>query len=350
MGYTVSQIQGVIASTRETNPEKKWTDLASEYQEYPGFNHLMNRSNMKYGSGTEIQFNIVYDRNKTAKHTALYEVDSPSQDDYIKQGTVPWIFSQADYSFDIREPKINSGTAEQLIDLVKERKETCRLDLATLVENAFWSKPANSSDARTPFGIFYWIVKASGKTALADTGFNGGNPTGFSDGAAGINSDIYTRWKNWAGNYVTVSKADLIKKMRKAAEETFFVSPMSVPSYEPKSVENRFQVYTNLSVKQDMEDVGEAQNENLGRDIASMDGVMMFRRNPIKWVPLLDSDTSNPVMFLNWDVLTARCLKGEFMRESTQTSATQHNVINAFTDLSWNIVCTNRRRLSILSI
>ena len=42
--------------------------------------------------------------------------------------------------------------------------------------------------------------------------------------------------------------------------------------------------YVNEDTMSSLEDLGEAQNENLGRDIASMDGQIIFRRVPIIWV------------------------------------------------------------------
>ena len=98
-----------------------------------------------------------------------------------------------------------------------------------------------------------------------------------------------------------------------------------------------------------IEDVGEAQNENLGRDVASMDGATTFRRNPIIYVPKLDDESTNPVFMVNWNVFKIFFLRGEYLREAPpRQSSRQHNVFEIHVDLSWNTVCVNRRRLARL--
>ena len=101
-----------------------------------------------------------------------------------------------------------------------------------------------------------------------------------------------------------------------------------------------------------IEDLGEAQNENLGKDIASMDGVMVFKRNPVIYVPKLDDNTdqTDPVYMLNMSTFYPVCLKGDYLRETEPEKApNQHNVFVIHVDLTWNVLCDDRRRNALLA-
>ena len=99
-----------------------------------------------------------------------------------------------------------------------------------------------------------------------------------------------------------------------------------------------------------MEDIGEASNENLGRDLASMDGTMTFRNHPVIWVPELDGQTNAPVYMVDHSTFYPVVLKGDFLRESKSTQApSQHNVYQYFVDLTYNYLCVDRRRNAVFT-
>lgn len=212
------------------------------------------------------------------------------------------------------------------------------IDLAKLMEISFWGDPAANDE---PFGIQYWIIRNSA------TGFTSATPTNFSAGAAGISDSTGgTRWRNYADRYTNVTKTDLIRKMRQAATKTLFMSPIAIPTY---NTGNRRQVYSNYSVIGSVEELLEAQNDRLGNDVASMDGRLVFRKIPWTYVPHLDSavnDSSrNSVYGIDYGVFRIAFLRGEYLRETGPTpAANQHNVLQTHVDLTWNIVCYDRRR------
>jgi len=49
----------------------------------------------------------------------------------------------------------------------------------------------------------------------------------------------HDNWQNWADNSTVASKEDLIKKMRKAADQIVFISPGKHPYYEVPSMKYR---------------------------------------------------------------------------------------------------------------
>ncbi len=113
---------------------------------------------------------------------------------------------------------------------------------------------------------------------------------------------------------------------------------------------DEFGYYTNYAVVQPLEESVESQNDNLGKDIASQDGNVLFRRTPVVWVPWLDRDTTNPFYGINWSWVRAYVLGGEWMRETNiEYTPGQHNVSSHFVDLTWYIVVKNRRANFCLS-
>jgi hypothetical protein len=305
----------VALTLRELGPNK-WTDIAYDLQEHVALPKLLKKNKVGFGSGYGFQFNVNVTTAGSARMTGLYETDEVNVVDtmVIKMNRTP----------------------ARIVELIKVRRANSMMDLAALLENQFWSKPADSSNVQDLFGVEYWIVPS------ATQGFNGTDPSGFTAGAAGIASATYANWANWTDDYTAVSQDDLVTKLRLAAYKTSFKSPVATPSY---NTGDRYGFYTNYDVVSQMERLLMAQNENLGNDIASKDGQTLFRKIPVTAVPKLDADTTDPVYGINWGVFGFVFLEGEYMSETGPfKSPKQHKVLEVHTDLTVNIVCRDRRR------
>ena len=103
------------------------------------------------------------------------------------------------------------------------------------------------------------------------------------------------------GAYGSVSKDDLIRKMRTAHRKTKFRSPVSHDTPKQGGMQNG--IYTNSDVIGLVEEILEAQNMNLGNDVASKDGKACFKSSPLVYVPYLDNDSTDPVYMLDWQWL-----------------------------------------------
>lgn len=335
-----ADIGDVVKTTLRELGRLRWTGIQSDLQEHVALPKMLKKERVKFSDGYEIQFNVQYKLSGNAKNVGLYGSDSYNVSDTMATGSIPWRHTTTFYAFDRREMTMNSG-ASRIVDLIKTRRTDAMIDLAERMEIDFWGAPASSSDTTTPYGIDYWVVKN------ATEGFNGGDPSGFTAGAAGLATATYTRWKNWTYQYTNVTKDDLIRGWRNAATKTLFKSPVEFPDYNRG---DRYGYYTNYDVIQPLEELLEAQNENLGKDLASMDGAVMFRRNPVVWVPQLDGDSQDPVYGINWGVFYPVFLAGEYMKEQgPEKAANQHTVMKVDIDTSYNWCCKNRRRLFILN-
>jgi len=350
MAYTVEQLTGLVNSTISHYGKKKVTDIAADYQDYVVMDKLMKDGKIVYNGGKDYKFNVTKTLGGNARHVGLFQTDDVNVTDSIVQGTVPWKFTQTSYAFDTREEAINSADPTQIVDHIRLRRDREMAGLVELCEQDFWANNATDDTSnKTPFGLPYWVCKSSAKTAIADHGFIGGDPSGFTSGAAGLAVATYPNYQNYAGNYTSVTKDDLVKFMRRACRQTDFKSPIKHPNYDTSGTSQRFQIYVNNDTIEEFEEAGEAQNENLGRDMASMDGTITFKKNPIIWVPFLDADTSAPVYMINWGVFHMACLKDWVLKENTKPAPQQNNVVQTFVELGWNTACEDRRKQAVLS-
>lgn len=337
-------IADLILITLKDLGRLKFTLLAANLQEYVALPNLLRKERVGFGSGFGVQFNVMKKDSGAAENTGLFAADNVNVGDVFAQATVPWRHTNTKFAFDRREISMNRSPA-RIVDLAKGRRVDGMVSLAKKMETNFWNDPP--SDGETPFGVPYWMPRNTSQ------GFNGGNPTNFSAGAGGLAvADVpNSAWDSYSDQYVSITTTDLLRKWRRAATKTGFMAPVKVPDY---NTGNRYGYYCNYDVLGELEELAVAQNDQLGRDLASTDGRTMFRQNPITYVPHLDSDapqaSEDPVYGINWGVFKIVFLRGEWLRETgPQQHGLQHNTLQVFIDLSYNFVCYDRRRCFNLS-
>lgn len=336
-------IADLIKTTQRDLGRMKWTDISYSLQEYIALPMILQREKVSFQSGYGIQWNVAVATSGAAKDTELYATDSVNVSDVMQTANIPWRHVTTNYAIERREIAMNRAPAE-IVDLVRIRRNDAMIDMAKHLEERFWTKPSASTDNQRMYGIPYWIVYPG--TVSGDGSFAGGNPSGFSAGAGNLDSGQYSGWKNWAATYSSITKEDLVRKWRKAATFTNFKAPVPSPSY---STGSNYGYYTNYNVIGPLEEALEAQNDNLGNDIASKDGKLLFRQVPVTWVPYLESNSANPVYGINWGCLKPAFLAGEYMREEGPTAASnQHTVFVTHVDTTLNLMCSNRRMNFVL--
>lgn len=333
------QIADLVLGVQNQLGKNKVEDFYTPLQEYYAMPKLIKNKKLKERGGRGIQFNARIATASAAQHTGLYANDEINVVDLLKQASIPWRFSKTNWAYDVQEVRMDIGPSA-IVNFVEEKRIDAMISLAELMETAFWGGPADESDVLTPFGIGYWFQRN------ASEGFNGGNPAGFPSGCAGLNASTYPGWKNYTGSYAEITKDDLVLKMRRAFRRTKWKSPVALNDYH---MGDDFSVCAPETVVETLESYLEEQNDNLGNDIASKDGRLIFRRVAVDWVPALDSDAQVPVYGINWGSFYPVTLAGSFMEESKPTQvAGKHTVYAVFNDTTWNICCKNRRRQWVL--
>ncbi len=292
------------------------------------------------GNSWEHQAQI--DHNHSARTVGLYETDGSSLTDTMITMKVEPRHINAHYIYDKREPAFQRGGLA-IVDLIKTRYTAMMVSFYELLEEILWTKPTDSTDEKTPFGVTYWVTKADSE------GFNGLDPSGFSSGRGGKSSDSYPRWANYGAPYVSISKQDLIRKMRKGTRQTKFRSPVSHAQPTVGGMKNG--IYCGDTVIGIVEEILEDQNMNLGNDLASKDGRTLFKSTPVQYAPKLDDDTSNPVYMLDWKWLAIGVLAGwENQLTKPYMVPDKHLVSRVDMDCTMNMLCTNLRRQSVFHV
>lgn len=317
-------------------------DLQTDLTDHVAVREMWKGKKKTFSGGNDWEFQAQIDHNHSARTVGLYETDGSSLTDTMITMKVQPRHINAHYIWDKREPAFQRGNV-QIVDLVKTRYVAMMVSFYELLEEILWTKPTDSTDEKTPFGVTYWVTKA------ATEGFNGLDPSGFSSGRGEKSSTNYARWANYGAPYVSISKQDLVRKMRKGSRQTKFRSPVSHP--EPVLGGMKNGIYCGDTVVGIMEEILEDQNMNLGNDLASKDGRTLFKSTPVTYAPKLDDDTSNPIYMLDWKWLAIGILAGwENQLTKPYMVPDKHLVSRTDLDVTLNMVCTNLRRQAVYHV
>ncbi len=330
----------VLGTMNELGPPR-FQMIAQDLQDYEVLPKWLRKDKVQVDHGIGIQRTLMTKLPELAKHVGLFEVDEVDVKDLLSQINIPWRHARTAWAFERRETLMNRGRS-LIVKVIEPRRVGAMVNLADVLEARAWSCP-DVDDKVLPYGLPYWVV------ANATTGFNGGAPSGHTE-VAGLNPTTNPNWKNYTFTYKAVTKADLIKKLRTTHRKIRWKSPVNVQQLHGKLGE-RYRMYVDEETISDLEDVGEAQNENLGRDIASIDGVTLaFRKHPIVWVPYLDehAPVTRPIYHIDHATFYPVVLAGDFLRETEpEKKADQHNTFVVYVDLTYNYFCIDRRRNAV---
>lgn len=328
----------------------KFQDLGTKYYSTIALKRIFNKNKNKNAGdiGPSVRFNIMHDIGGSFRFVGLGFTATANIKNVMTYGEIPWRGFTWNWSMIAEEPAMNSG-ASKIVDLMEVRRLSEFATVVVGLEQQLWATP-DANDEEGVFPIPYYIVKSNTEATAANSdGFNGTVPSGFTavaglDPTTGYNSgSTGGRYRNYATQYTTVAKTDLIRKMRRGAVYTAFEPIVEeIPQYD---MGDDMGWYTNYAVTSVLEEILEAQNESLGKDVASMDGKALFRGAPIVTVQELDNDTTNPVYGIQWATFSFKRLKGHWMKDykvginpNQPTMATVHNVSRT------NLLCYNRRR------
>ena len=341
-GLAFSQIDDAVLLTQNSFVKRgAFVDMQTDLTDHVAVREMWKGRKKVFSGGENWEFDVQMDHNHSAKVVALYETDGSAMADVMQAGTVAPRHVNAHYIYDKREKAFQRG-GTAIVDFVKSKNVQMHVSMFELLEGILWSKPDDSSDVKTPFGIAYWVTRS------ATEGFNGGNPVGFTAGKAGIDQGTYSRWANWTAQYTSVSKTDLLRKMRKAHRKSRFRSPISHANPDLGAMRNG--IYLNSDTIGLLEETVEDQNMSLGNDLASKDGRAMFKGTPLTYVPYLDDDSADPVYMLDWKWLAVGVMEGwENQLTAPYMVPNKHLVSRVDLDASLNMICTDLRRQAVIS-
>ena len=335
MPLQYSGIDDAVIAAQRNLGRGKFTDAASDIQKYVAFKHLMRSAHVQTTEEYGQSWQVLTEDNDSAAWVGLYNSDDTNVNDGLQKATVDMRHLTGNWSYDQREIDLNvRNAAARIVSLVKVRRAQCYISQAKKLEAAFWTLPS-ASDTVTMYGVPYYIVRSADAA-----GFNGGNPSGYSD-CAGIDSDVYTTWKNYTARYVSLTYTDIVQKLEAACIKTMWEPPVDINDY---NTGNSVGLYTNYDVVEGLIALVRAQNDNLGRDLAYSSGKVLFRSTPVTYVPYLDSVSTDPVYGINWGDFKILIDKKWFLREDPpEKVAGKHTVRSVFVDSTVQLKNTNRR-------
>lgn len=353
-GLLPTDIDDLVELTLNHFEKDKWVDISTELQRYFAYENMLLGDRIGVDGGERLQWQVKVRNTGGAKNTGLYAVDDVKVSDNMRHCTVGWTKQTCSMAYDVDEEGFNSPNANRIVNLLQVRRHDALTSFAELMEDNFWGLPANTTDdeeQKRPLGVPYWI------TRNATTGFNGSLPLGGGHATvAGLSPTTYPRWRNYTAGFRIMDKKDLVRKLREAVVKCNFRAPIAHPSPEGANAP-RYRLATTYEVIQRMEEMLESQNDNLGNDVASKDGDVMFRRTPMTWVPWLDANSDptgadatnhygkNPIYGIDRRSFRMVFKTGKFMvRSKPLIAPNQHSVRHIHWDSWMQFQCFNRRQ------
>jgi len=358
-------IQTTLASLGRGQLEIMW-----DSQDHPAI-RIYDRDRVVEEGGTSIERRVMLDHSGTARYKSLYAVDKPVQSDQVRRITVPWASADTHYSWDLDEIQRNTGSNEQVLNLVQSRRIERMWALQEMFEERMWRPLESANDTLNPFGVPHYFNFAN-NGVNTDGAFNG-QTIRFQDGststvAAGIDAAIEPKWRNYTAQYSSIDQT-LLKSMRRAVRATNFrASPFvegvrGTGGIRPAGDGNGpIEWYTDLDTLTALEDLADTRDDNnRPRDLANSqlqfrpgDDVVFFNGRPMKHAPSLDGLTvldgggaefaPAPIYQIDWTKMVPYVLRDRWLVESEPMHpSNQHTVLVVYLDLTHQNLCVNRR-------
>jgi len=322
----------------------KWTDLSLSVQHLTVADRfLTNLKKDPVASGPTQTWPLQRANTGSALWTDLFAQDVTNRANIAIRASQQWALATGNYTYDLREEIFQSDSRQVICDHLKMLAHSARTNALLLFENAMWSAPANSSQRpRRMSGIPFWLQQN------ATTGFNGGDPTGFSDGAGNVPVATVPNWRNWTGTYNEVSDDSLFAQMRLACMKTDFRAPDPYPQATPTKQDWIF--YTDSTTRLLVERDLLTKNDNI-KDAGAFFGLGMFKNIAFDWVPVFEDPTSSayvtnsPVYGINWSTFSFEFQMGSELKFGKEHQAMNagHNVRQKDWDAACNLKCLDRR-------
>jgi hypothetical protein len=350
MGIDNDQLIDLVRTTLKALPDGQF-EVAWDSQHFE-FCNIYNKNRRTIDGGTSIQRNIVLDETGAAAYRRLYDTDQPSVENVQFQIDVPWTQLGTNYSWDVLEIMRNKASGKGYIDLMESRRLERLWGLAELIEERGWLTPTSATDNLYPYGVPYYLNKrTSGSTGA---GFDG-QTIRYGDGttgttAAGIDASVEAKWRNYAATYVSANN-ELLRTLRRAFLLTRFRPPANISNPPGSDNPGSFRkLYANADVNIELQDMADKRDDNsgatdlAGKALIDKEGTTYFNRVPLVYIPQLDSDTTDPIYYVDFDKFQPIVQDGYWMEESKpMMDRGQHTTVTVFLDAAHQNLCTNRR-------
>lgn len=344
MSLSPDQIQDFVQTTFSVLVKKDaWKDISLSYQRYIVAEDFLNDKKMSVTGGPNIRAELQVRNTGTYEKSGWFATTQTKIVDMMENITVPWTMARVSMAYSIYEDVWQQGP-QRIVSYIKARKQAMNNDLVEGLEFALWDAPTGPNEKpMSPWGMSHWFQRSTG-----DFGFNGQNPSGFSD-MAGLDATMYPNWRNGTFSYSAYTHDDFYGKLAEAMHKSHFTPPRSYA--EIAGGKPQYQLRTSYNVVNQFFLAQTAANDNLRMDIGKWYKGPLFRGVPVEWVPVLDNpaspvyDATDPIYGIDRTSLKMFYREG---REKTfhppMRDSSQPDVIKQFVDLQWNWIMMDRRK------
>lgn len=344
-GPAPSDIGDLLKLSLQNFLKGEFEQIATELQDYVVMRFWLGKDRVILTGGNRIQRTLMVNAGQEAEHTALFNEKSLVVEDHAQVVESEWHTVEAQYGFDEREILMNRDPFS-IVGETKMRNAGMLIRLAELMEERGWAVPA-STDKLNPLGIPYWVVWN------ATDGFTGATPSGHTT-VGGLSPTTWPNHKNYAATYTDVTKADLVRKMRKMHHLMKWRAPTTATQF--RSPDHRRRYYTGIEMNLSISDLAQQQNDSLGPDVARYDGETVFFGHPMHFTPILDDSnsasmsTALPVYAIDHSKFETHGLKGGFLVGKVfPPSWPQPHVHKHLLAATYSYICRNRRMQGVIA-
>lgn len=323
-----------------------YNEIASDYQQYVGFNDLLRQKRRSIEGGRSVQRQIMVDVPDNASAIGAFATLDSNAGDMFVQTDVPHRIYATSYAIDEYLLQQASPSALKIVDMIQASRNGGMASLAYFTEPRIWLPPADSTDTKHIYGFKYWIMWN------ATEGFQGGAASGHTL-VGNVSPTTYPNWRNYTRTYAAVTEDDLLDEWRIACDLTEWMPPVEIPEYQGGGMD--FAHYTDQTTRRELIKLTRAQNENLGLELYNYRGLPLWRGAPVKWVPAFEDTNviasgSNPIYGINWKTFEMSSLSGFYMRETPPIRPSNQPLVRVvYIFLAFNINCTNRRKNYVIA-
>ncbi len=250
---------------------------------------------------------------------------------------------------------------QKVFDLLETMRAAIGQDFGEYLEDDLLDAPPNSTDTEHCHGAWAWVAKATANQESAGQvgGWYGYQPQyGDNTQMASCANITYVdgteteRWANytdvWADDGSPMTEAD-VSKIIWTKRKLGYTPPMTAQEFNVgRNAEKT--LLAGQTIVQALEEKARANNDNLGADLGKFAGSVVVQGSMVHWVPGMDGDTDNPLLFLDFQHLFFVYRAGElFLQTPWREMPFRPDVFVQDTDLTGNFVCNDRRALGVIS-
>jgi hypothetical protein len=273
MPFGPNDIDDLALSVKEGVQKRgTWSDISLPYVNFV-FPRFMEEGKLPLGkndgSGTTMTFRVQIGNTNTFRITGMFDTNNTARGNVLKRGTVLWSKQDVSFTYDVDEPEFNTDDEDQVLDHLDLKMHEAWNSFYLGMEAAIFSQPSGPDEA--PFGILgfpHWLVLDT----TSNGAFTGGNPTGFTAGAAGLDSATYTGWDNYTFGFDAIGW-DFVDQLFKAFFKTKFKAPHKYK--QSNTGKNGFFFMTGYDNVSNLRKLLRGANENYGKEVMGFADVVL---------------------------------------------------------------------------